>query len=52
MTGPMIDEVCKEAKRVLDELADPTFKKHVITELTEDEIRSWFLLTYKKGQLT
>ena len=53
MTGK-IDEVCREAKRALDEMADPSFQRHIITELNEDEIRSWFDLTkkWRRGQST
>ena len=53
MTGK-IDEVCREAKRALDELADPSFQRHIITELTEDEVRSWFDVTkkWRRGQST
>lgn len=45
------DSVYAQAKRILDEL-DPRGQTHVIKSLNEDEIRAWFLLTYKKGQST
>ena len=53
MTGK-IDEVCREAKRALDEMADPSFQRHIIAELTEDEVRSWFDITkkWRRGQST
>jgi uncharacterized protein (DUF736 family) len=38
MTGQTTDAVYKEAKRALDELADPSFQRHIIAELTEGKI--------------
>ena len=54
MTGQTTDAVYKEAKRALDEMADPSFQRHIIAELTEDEIRSWFDMTkkWRRGQST
>ena len=54
MTGQTTDAVYKEAKRALDELADPSFQRHIIAELTEDEVRSWFDMTkkWRGGQST
>ena len=54
MTGQTTDAVYKEAKRALDELADPSFQRHIIAELNEDEICSWFELTkkWRRGRST
>ena len=46
------DAVYAQAKRVLDELGDLTFQRHVIRELDEEEIRAWFLVCHRKGQPT
>jgi hypothetical protein len=47
------DSVYAQAKRILDELdCDPGFQRHLIRELSEDEIRAWFMLVHRKGEPT